>query len=263
MAARRWQSALRPAVEPADGGLSAGVGVVSRLSGVLADYTTADIEKKHPGRCVFTMWSGVLADGILVVSIYAYTGPQAEARNADLLELLAKELAAIKVPFVIGGDWNLAPAALSRTGFPTRLKATVVSPEAPTYVAGAAATTLDYSVVADCLRPMVDKVLIHEGTSAKKRRPVELVLAGRVRAERVLTLATPPLRPAAAPRTCQPDPEQGRRLSDLEDYDGEIAAEVAQKIVDERYEDWAGLADEFIGALYGQAAHKLRGAEPQ
>ena len=232
---RRWQSAMRPAVRTADDGLSAGVGVVSRLSGVLADYPTADIEKKHPGRCVFTMWSGVLAEGILVVSLYAYTGPHAVAKNADLLELLAKEISAIKVPFVVGGDWNMSPEDLSRTGFPTRLKATVVSPAAPTYVAGAAATTLDYFIVADCLRPMVEEVLVHEGSGVKKHRPVELVLAGRVRAERVLTLAKPPLRPAVAPRTCMPDPTRGRRLEDLADFDGEMTAEVAQEMVDERY----------------------------
>ena len=60
-----------------------------------------------------------------------------------------------------------------------------------------------------------------------------------------------------------PDPAQGRRFGDLEDYDGEMPAELAQQIVDERYEAWAGDADGFIGALYGQDAHKLRGAEPQ
>ena len=36
-----------------------------------------------------------------------------------------------------------------------------------------------------------------------------------------------------------------------------------QAIVGGRYAEWAGLADEYIGALYGQAGHSLRGASPQ
>ena len=49
----------------------------------------------------------------------------------------------------------------------------------------------------------------------------------------------------------------------MKGYDGVGGAEAAQQVVDDRYRDWAGLADDYIGALYGQPAHKLRGSEPQ
>ena len=103
-AGRRWQSAFAPSVRTAALGVSAGCAIVGRRSSTFRWLDTSDVDKKHPGRFIAAVWSGVLADGLVVASVYAYTGDGAEDDNCELLELVAREIAACRLPFVLGGD---------------------------------------------------------------------------------------------------------------------------------------------------------------
>ena len=260
LASRRWQAALEPSVRTADAGRSAGVAAISRFSATLGKYEAADLEKKHPGRVVLALWSGLTARGVLVGSVYGYTAAaNADALNQELLEMLAKEISATRLPFILGGDWNVGPEALERTGFATRLKAAVVCPAQATYVAGGSESVLDYFVVSESLRPAVRQVRVVEGTGVKKHRPVELLMDGMARADDVLVLARPPPRPAAPPVTCRPDPENEQRLPEWLPPSAEGSRETLQQAIDARYAVWAAAADEQIGGLYGLPPHPLRG----
>ena len=262
LSGRRWQAAFEPSVRTQAYGRSAGAAVLSRLSATLGRYESVDLERRHPGRVVLTLWSGLAARGVLVGSVYGYTsGANAEALNQELLEMLAKEVSAIRLPFILGGDWNASPEALSTTGFATRLKAVICCPGQATYVAGGAESVLDYFVVSECLRPAVQQVCVVEGSGVKKHRPVEIVLSGRSRADDVLVLARPPPRPTAPPITCRPNPEDEKRLPEWQPPSAEGSREEWQAAVNERYAAWAAAADGQVGGLYGQPAHPLRGQE--
>ena len=84
LASRRWQPQLIPSVRT-DGGTSAGVGVLARWSGTAADYKAEDIECRHPGRVAISLWSGVLARGVVVAPLCAYAGDEALGKSSGLL----------------------------------------------------------------------------------------------------------------------------------------------------------------------------------
>ncbi len=153
-----------------------------------------------------THWCGVTKGGILVASLYAYTGPDAEARNADLINLVARQLAAVRLPFVIGGDWNTSPQALAETGFPQRLRAFVATAGVASYISAGAASELDYFVISKVLKPGVCTIKVLDGTNVPKHSPVEITFSGKPRSDTVLTLARPPRRPPGNPLTGEPDP---------------------------------------------------------
>ena len=150
---RRWQATICPAVRTEAGGLSAGVAIAAKIHGNLQAHEAEDVEKRHPGRIRMAHWAGITKGGVVVASVYCYTGADAETRNADLLHLVARQLVAVRLPFVLGGDWNQSPADVARTGFPQRLKAFIAVAGEATYVSGGPMTELDFFVVSEALRP--------------------------------------------------------------------------------------------------------------
>ena len=56
----------------------------------------------------------------------------ASEENLALLQRLAAAIKTLKIPWVIGGDFNMTPAALRATNWPQVVKGTVVAPAAPT-----------------------------------------------------------------------------------------------------------------------------------
>ncbi len=96
---------------------------MAKIHSVMLVRESDDLDKRHPGRFRAVHRGGITKYGIIVASVYGYTGKDAEAPNADLLNLVARQLATAKMPFALGGKWNLSPQALAATGFPLRLKA--------------------------------------------------------------------------------------------------------------------------------------------
>ncbi len=64
----------------------------------------------------------------MVASVYCYDSgdPEAAAKNGDLLEMIAREVAAAKMPYIMGGDWQVPPQALADSGMLAKMRATVV-----------------------------------------------------------------------------------------------------------------------------------------
>ena len=53
------------------------------------------------------------------------------ALNRAILEDAAGQLRGLRVPWVIGGDWNLEPATLAASGFPGLVEGVIVHPPSP------------------------------------------------------------------------------------------------------------------------------------
>ena len=89
-----------------------------------ADHLT--IESEHH-RVSFTRMSGFTDVGLMVVGIYLKDSEGASVGNTKVLEKLAARLMALRVPWVVIGDWNLTPEQLKAMGWPAMVKGTVGS----------------------------------------------------------------------------------------------------------------------------------------
>ena len=164
--------------------------------------------------------------------------------NRDLLELVAIELASCRLPFVLGGDWNMAPRELAESGMPARLRAAIVATTEPTYAAWVCESTLDFFLASESVRPAVLLVATVEDSEVRKHQPVKLVLSGRPREEKVLCLARPPARPAMRPATCCPDP--ARALRDFSLREPPCWGSVSEDVWQEQLDDMQVTVDGFV-----------------
>ncbi len=89
---QRWQATIGLSVRTPRRGWSAGVAVAAKLQGRICTYEAEDLDKRHPGHFKLARWAGVAKGGIAVASAYGYTGDDAEARNAEFLNLVARQL---------------------------------------------------------------------------------------------------------------------------------------------------------------------------
>ena len=151
------------------------------------ELESEDVDKRHPGKFRAVWWPGVLHSGLVLGTVYCYDGKDAaaQAKNADLLEMVARELGCCRAPFVLGGDWNTSPKELAATGFTKRLRAGIVHTDAPTYFSGEAATELDYFVASETVLPAIAKVQAIDGSPIAKHQPIRLVFTWRARADTV------------------------------------------------------------------------------
>jgi hypothetical protein len=103
---QRWQAAVNPSAIRAAEGLPAGVAVLTSGRTSVPELETTDVDRRHPGRFRAVVWPRVLARGVLLGTVYGYAGQDsaAQAKNADLLELVAPELAAYRLLRILGGD---------------------------------------------------------------------------------------------------------------------------------------------------------------
>ncbi len=109
-----WEEFAVPSNRTGNGGLSAGAAVLVRAKGLSSQIETEDIQRRHPGRFQAVAWSGVLSRGLLVGFVYCYESGDKDAasKNEGLMAMVARECAAARMPFILGGDWQAVPDAL-------------------------------------------------------------------------------------------------------------------------------------------------------
>ena len=66
---------------------------------------------------------------IIVLALYLHPGLGVKGKNQQILITLGSFLSGVAGPWIIIGDWNQEPAALQKTGWPTRLGGEVIVPE--------------------------------------------------------------------------------------------------------------------------------------
>ena len=70
--------------------------------------------------------------GFHLGSIWLFDSQGASQQNLAVLGAAAEQLALLRGPWVIGGDWNMPPHDLAATGWPDLVGGTIVAPELPT-----------------------------------------------------------------------------------------------------------------------------------
>ena len=92
--------------------------------------STVRIKKKFAPRLAHA-WLGLgMRGGIHVFSTYGWTSEGMSARNLELLGEIARVTKLVKGPWIVGGDFNLAPEKMIR--WANDNQAYVCCPEAPT-----------------------------------------------------------------------------------------------------------------------------------
>jgi hypothetical protein len=163
-------------VTPA-GGLSAGVLIAVRTSSLIVrDPEVSDIV--FPGRVV----AGVVAirslDPVLAVCAYFKDGIGFKGVNLKIAAAISKRLRLRPMPWIIAGDFNIAPQELELSGWLRAIDGVIIwlGPNVPTYVSGDKSSCKDFFIVS---RGIVGWFL-HGGVDSwatiKKHVPVYMTL---------------------------------------------------------------------------------------
>ena len=186
-----------PSLRTTVGGCSAGVAVTSTWRwgfSRLVDDIPPSVVIPCPSRFVCAKWHAVAKQGILMCSLYLWTGEGLSMRNRCLLDCVGSYLFALSMPFVIGADWQVPPDDLCSSGFPMAVNAQVVAPEGYTYKVNEYTATLDYFLVSDVLYnadAVVSCNVLDQAGIVSKHFPVELVLSGECTRSTCKTIRKP------------------------------------------------------------------------
>jgi len=131
---------------------------------------------KEPGR-IAVAWLDVFK-GIYLVSIYLHDGEGWSERNTAIMQHLAKMLATLSAPWILGGDFNMEPEVLEQGYWWSALGAVIVAPQG---VGGTCRTRgtkriYDYFVLHPMLKPYVQEVRVMEEWHSAPHKPVMLTL---------------------------------------------------------------------------------------
>ena len=77
-------------------------------------------------------------------SVYLWCSERLSQRNRGVLAELGKSVGAHKLEWAAGGDYNMTPATLEKSGFPMKCGARIAAPDGPTCFGAGKPATLDY-----------------------------------------------------------------------------------------------------------------------
>ena len=135
----KWGVSIEPCVITEALGKPAGVAVAARshigMAMPSAVALAADRGCSGPchGRFRLRHIGAICRGGFFLGSIYLHDSVGASAQcNLDLLQMVAAQLCTLKGPWLVGGDWNCAPADLVATGWLELVGGAVFAPSEPT-----------------------------------------------------------------------------------------------------------------------------------
>jgi hypothetical protein len=143
-----WSLSVEPANLTAAGSTSAGVAV-----GVRGHIGMALPRRREPcseldGR-IQARWVGaVCKGGIHLISAYFHTGEGLSQRNLDMMHHVARLIASLRGPWVIGGDFNLPPDVVRSCGWLSLVAGVIAAPGEAT----CNEQTYDYFIVSETLK---------------------------------------------------------------------------------------------------------------
>jgi len=243
-----------PAVVTEAVGKSAGTILMSRWNRGLAAASLPEGLVLDSSRLQLAHWPGIVPGGIIVGTIYLHDGCKVhDEKNQTLLRQLVAALKCIKLPFVVGGDWNMAPMVLASSGIPDALSAKIVHPVSYTYHSGGAASVLDFFLVSGIIAPAVVECKAYDGSPVSKHSPVRLKFSSDVFARTMTTLQKPPMYKhlnitsvANKPVCTMPH----------------LGSCPGTKQLSSFYSDWARLAEDELNSLHGIQAGVCRRGQP-
>ncbi len=169
-----------------------GTGVLSR--GKMGIRPTTPPPREIEGR--LTLGVGYLDCEITVGSWYGVTGCNVK-HQIEGWRHMAERVKLLRRPFVIGGDWQVLPEELEKTGLPKMMGATVVAPKAATNLRSK--RKIDYFLVSKDLLQGEWEVRTVHGCNLATHAPVELKIRARRHKGEGSRLAGPRLLPAGRP----------------------------------------------------------------
>ena len=96
------------------------------------------------------------------IVFYLHDGEGWSERNLGIMQTLGTTLVALNQPFVIMGDFNMSPEEFDQGDFLSTVNASVVAPDADTFIQGTRRSCIDFFCVASPLlcavetRPVVN-----------------------------------------------------------------------------------------------------------
>ncbi len=199
--ARGWRFALRDARLTEANRHSAGVGVgVRKHIGVSADDDCSFLG--HDGETRYRYirrWVGAICKGgVHFGSVYCRSAEGLTELNLDILQDVAVDLASVRGPWVLGGDWNVTPEALAASGWLALVDGTVIAPPTPT----CNGSVYDYFVVSTKFKQAVVGAAVIEDAQFNPHSAVRLFIAAAPRAIHQRTLVAPRKLAADMPQGC-------------------------------------------------------------
>ena len=125
--------------------------------------------------------------GVHVFSVYLKDGDGMSDTNAAILTELAAAIAAVRGPWLVAGDWNMAPHVLAGSGWPDIVKGRVHAPSLPT----CNQQTYDFFVVSHDLSHAVAGVRRLSDGGCNPHWAARLYLHGAARAKAVRRSSSP------------------------------------------------------------------------
>ncbi len=190
-----WHALFLPAEKGPHGGWSAGVAILARKHLALS-LPHKGTEVIVPSRAVMALVEAPGHRPFHAASLYLHDGEGLSARNMGLLSTVGAAVGAQgeKIPFLIGGDFQVSPQTLAQAGFAGHAAASVVASGCPlgTCRTARTASEIDYFVASGCLSACVASVSVDEAAATRPHRPVVLTFRPRATSLRTLVVRKPP-----------------------------------------------------------------------
>jgi len=197
-----WNCCASPAVPNAAGPASGGCAVAARRgTGITEHADGEDFPFVFRHRFHMAHVSTILRGGIHIGSIYLKDAVGLDEGNMDVLQAVAGLLKVLVGPWIVGGDWNVPPAALLASGWLALVGGVLVAQEDPT----CGANNYDYFVVAKGLLPSIAGIQRLDDCGLHPHWPVRLLVRGDARRHRTRQLVRPPSVPGILPHGPLPE----------------------------------------------------------
>ena len=197
MRGKGWNAKLNRAVKTTDGGVSAGVAIMTKRH-IGMDPSANDFIKARYRSRISCAWVGTAKKGgFYLLSVYLWTSEGMSQRNAELLDEIERVTKLLRAPWVLGGDLNMNPQSLE--DWAKRVRATIRCTTAPT----CHSNNYDYFITH---RSMADAVVGTQLITDLGGRPhygTRLLITAKDTDDLVWTLKKPRQIPSRLPSGCK------------------------------------------------------------
>ena len=206
-----WRASHSLAWKTAADKASGGVSVLCRRGFGLQDASMNLVPEQLRHRVTIARINAIIPGGFYLVSIYLRDSEGMSAANLAILEQVAAMLGALEAPWIIGGDWNLTPEALTAANWHCLVNGRVVATLTPT----CNEMIYDFFIVANVIASSVAAIQRVENAAAAPHYPIRLLLRGDAHRLMVRRLVKPhrieavlphgpPNKPAEYETLCRP-----------------------------------------------------------
>ncbi len=192
---RRWNSIIAPAEVGPNGGMSAGVAILTRPH-IGLGLPLVGTEELVPARMLAARIEAPGCRPLIAIAAYFHDGQGLSRCNLEMLRVAGVFLKAQgeEVPFVMGADFQMEPHEIASAGFAQEVGAAIVATgdASGTCRTGRTARELDFFFVSSGLTDGIEGVGLINHTGIRTHLPVELRFKPRLSSIRALIIRKPP-----------------------------------------------------------------------